>query len=107
MITVHSGQSHRLLTEFSIGQVKLFPLSDRQHDNRKSAAGMPATRQPQASVLADGDCGGEEVLRQPGRLAVRSSFRAKNRSFQFNDRQEEEEEEESKEGGESYHQIQD
>ena len=73
---------------------------------------MPTTRQPQASVLADGDCGGEEVLRQPGRLAVRSSFRAKNRSFQFNDRQEEEEaeeeeEEESKEGGESYHQIQD
>ena len=42
------------------------PLSDRQHDDRTSAAGMPTTRGPQASDLDSGDTGGEEALRQSG-----------------------------------------
>ena len=50
---------------------------------------MPATQQPQASVLARGDSGGEDAFRQPGRPAMYGSFRAENLSLHLSDQQEE------------------
>ena len=47
---------------------------------------------PQASVLAGGDYGGEETCPQPERPAAHSSLRAENRSVRLRVRQEEEEE---------------
>ena len=44
--------------KFSSGQPGLCPLSDWQHDSRTSAASMPATQQPWASVWA---CGKEAL----------------------------------------------
>ena len=68
---IHLNQHH--LTKFKIAQLKL-PLSDHQHNNRTSAAGMPTAWQPQVSVLAVS----KEAFGQPGQPAVRSSLCAEN-----------------------------
>ena len=44
--------------------------------NGRPVGDMPTTRQPQASVLTDGDSGDEEAFRKPGRLAVHVRLRA-------------------------------
>ena len=43
--------------------IRTLPVSDRQHDDGISAAGMPTIRQPQASILARGDSGGEKAFK--------------------------------------------
>ena len=80
---IHLNQHH--LTKFKIAQLKL-PLSDHQHNNRTSAAGMPTAWQPQVSVLAVS----KEAFGQPGQPAVLGSPRAESRSVHLGDRLEEE-----------------
>ena len=46
---------------------------------------MPTARPPLASLLADGDSVGEDVLGQPGRPAVHGSLCAENHSFPLED----------------------
>ena len=48
--------------ETAVARKLVGSLEDLQYDNRTSAAGMSTTRQPQGSVLAGGDCGGQDAF---------------------------------------------
>ena len=76
----HNRLNHYLFTQFRIGQYQNSAPVTPAH---MTTAGMPTTRQPQGSVLAGEDSGGEQAFWQTGRPAVHSSLRAENQRWFF------------------------